>query len=186
MLTIAGGVILGVLGLLAIIVVIGVIAENAEEITAGCAVIIGLLVVIAVWAWLDSEWPEIDWIKTAFAVIGGALAILIAFGLLLDTPLAKSMRSRNSVFPMHANKVIKSKRTMEDVYDDLMKALPEEAKSNLRFFDGTKSIVFEKDGNYIVFRDSSGIFQIRNVDGSVEKFDLQSDAVEALLDLISA
>ena len=186
MLTIAGGVILGVLGLLAIIAAMGIIAENAEEIASGCAVIVGLLIVIGVWAWLDSEWPEIDWIKTALAAIGVALAILIAFGLLLDTPLAKRMLPRNSAVPMHPTKVIQSTRTMEDVYDDLMKALPEEVKSKLKFYDDTKSIVFQKDMNYIVFSDNSGAFRLRNVDGSIEEFALQSDAVEALLNLIRA
>ena len=186
MLTIAGGVILGVLGLLAIIAAMGIIAENAEEIAAGCAVIVGLLIVIGVWAWLDSEWPEIDWIKTALAVIGGALAILVAIGLLIDTPLAKRMRSKNSVVPLHPTKVIQSKRTMEDVYVDLMKSLPVDAKRNLKFYEGTKSIVFQKDGNYVVFSHSSGIYRLRNVDGSVEEFAIQGDALEALLNLISA
>ena len=186
MLTIAGGVILGVLGLLAIIAAMGIIAENAEEIAAGCAVIVGLLIIIGVWAWLDSEWPQIDWIKTALAVIGGALAILIAIGLLIDTPLAKRMWRKSSTVSIHPTKDINPKRTMEDVYDDLIKALPEETKSNLKFYDGTKSIVFQKNMNYIVFSETSGTFRLRNVDGSVEEFALKSDAIEALLNLISA
>lgn len=186
MLTIAGGVILGVLGLWAIIALVGMIAENTEEIAAGCAVIIGLLIVIGVWAWLDSEWPEIDWIKTALALAGGALAILVAIGLLLDTPLAKRMLAKKSAAPLHPNKIIQPKRPMEGVYEDLLKALPVEAKGNLKFFDETKSIVFRKNGNYIVFSENSGIFRLRNMDGTVEEFAVQSEAIGSLVNLISA
>jgi hypothetical protein len=186
MLTIAGGIILGVLGLWVIIAIMGMIADNTEEIAGGCAVIIGLLIVIGIWAWLDSEWPEIDWIKTALALIGGALAILVAIGLVLDTPLAKRMLSRKSDVSPHPNIIIQPKRPMEGVYEDLLKALPAEAKGNLKFYDGTKSIVFEKSGNYIVFSDNSGIFRLRNADGSVQEFALQSEAVESLINLICA
>lgn len=154
MLTIAGGVILGGLGLLAIIAVMQVIDDNAEEIGVGCAVVVGLLAVVGVGAWLDSKWPEIDWIKTALALIGGCLAIFIAFGPLIDTPLVKRMRSRRTTVSLHSTKAVEPKRTMKEVYDDLAGSLTAEAKTNLRLHNG--DLVFEKDKRRLVFYESFG------------------------------
>ena len=78
MLEIAGGVILGGLGIMLIIWLIGLISENADEVAAGCGLVLAALAVFGVWYFLDSEFPEIDWIKTALAFFG--VIILLFFG----------------------------------------------------------------------------------------------------------
>ena len=96
MLAIAGGVIIGFLGLWAILALIGTIAENGEEIAQGCAFILGLLVIIGFGVWLDSEWPEIDWMKTAVAALGILFAIGVAIGHFYDSPLGEKLRSKKT------------------------------------------------------------------------------------------
>jgi hypothetical protein len=80
MLEIAGGVILGGLGIILILWLIGLMAESAEEIAAGCGLLLIALAVFGVWYFLDSEFPEIDWVKTAFAFFGIIILILSAYG----------------------------------------------------------------------------------------------------------
>ncbi|OYY67999.1 MAG: hypothetical protein B7Y44_10460 [Sphingomonadales bacterium 28-55-16] len=80
MLEIAGGVILGGLGILIILWLIGLIAENAEDIASVFGILLAALAVFGVWYFLDSEFPEIDWIKTAFALFGIIILILSAYG----------------------------------------------------------------------------------------------------------
>jgi hypothetical protein len=53
MITIAGGVILGVIGLVVIGAIISWMSENAEVVGIGCAGIIGLAVLYALWASLN-------------------------------------------------------------------------------------------------------------------------------------
>ena len=78
MLEIAGGVILGGLGIILILWLIGLIAENAEDIASVFGFLLAALAVFGVWYFLDSEFPEIDWIKTALAFFG--IIILVFFG----------------------------------------------------------------------------------------------------------
>ena len=59
MLAIAGGVTLGILGVIAILWLVSAVIENQAEVAQGCALILGLIVIIGVWVWLDNEWPEI-------------------------------------------------------------------------------------------------------------------------------
>lgn len=80
MLEIAGGVILGGLGILLILWLIGLIAENAEDIASVFGFLLAALAVFGVWYFLDSEFPEIDWIKTAFALFGIIILMLSAYG----------------------------------------------------------------------------------------------------------
>lgn len=79
MLEIAGGVIIGGLGILLILWLIGLIAENAEEIASVVGFLLAALAVFGVWYFLDSEFPEIDWIKTAFALFGIIILILSVY-----------------------------------------------------------------------------------------------------------
>jgi len=103
MLTIAGGVILGVIGLWLIFALIGTISENIEEIAQGCALVIGLLVVLGFALWLDSEWPEIDWTKTAFAAVGLLLATILVMGLFLGSPIFKKSQTEKSSSKLKKN-----------------------------------------------------------------------------------
>lgn len=80
MLEIAGGVILGGLGILLILWLIGLIAENAEEIASVVGFLLAALAVFGVWYFLNSEFPEIDWIKTAFSLFGIIILVLSAYG----------------------------------------------------------------------------------------------------------
>lgn len=97
MLTIAGGVIIGILGLWAILALIGVIAENAEDIAQGCAVVVGVIALIGAWAFLDEMWPEIDWIKTAFAAVGGGFAAFVAMAMIWDSGPVRKLRSKGAL-----------------------------------------------------------------------------------------
>jgi membrane-bound ClpP family serine protease len=99
MLTIAGGVIIGILGLWVIIAIIGAIFENIEEIALGCAVLFGVIALIGVWAFLDGMWPEIDWIKTAFATAGGLFAALVAILLIRESRLVRKIRLKEESSP---------------------------------------------------------------------------------------
>jgi hypothetical protein len=103
MLTIAGGVILGVIGLWLIFALIGTISENIEEIAQGCVLVIGLLVVLGFALWLDSEWPEIDWTKTAFAAVGLLLATILVTGLFLGSPILKKSQTEKSSSKLKKN-----------------------------------------------------------------------------------
>ena len=80
MLEIAGGVIIGGLGIIVILWLIGLMAENVEEIASVVGFLLAALAVFGVWYFLDSEFPEIDWIKTAFALFGIIILILSAYG----------------------------------------------------------------------------------------------------------
>jgi hypothetical protein len=103
MLAIAGGIILGVIGLLAILWLVGAVIENQEEVAQGCAFIVGLLFIIGIGAWLDSEWPEINWIKTAFAAIGCLFAALMAVALFHDSPLLQKKTDKERTPITNAN-----------------------------------------------------------------------------------
>jgi hypothetical protein len=84
MLEIAGGVILGGLGIIVILWLIGLAASNAEEVGAGCGLILAALAVYGGWYFLDSQFPEIDWIKTAFALIGAIFLALFIYGAIIS------------------------------------------------------------------------------------------------------
>ena len=83
MLEIAGGVIIGGLGILLILWLIGLIAENAEEIASVVGFLLAALAVFGVWYFLDSEFPEIDWIKTAAALIGAIFLGAATYGVIV-------------------------------------------------------------------------------------------------------
>lgn len=83
MLEIAGGVIIGGLGIIVILWLIGLAASNAEEIGAGCGLILAALAVYGGWYFLDSEFPEIDWIKTAAALIGAIFLGAATYGVIV-------------------------------------------------------------------------------------------------------
>lgn len=96
MLTIAGGIVLGFLALGLIGAILGAIVENAEEIAVGCTFLLGAAALLGLWAFLDAQWPEIDWIKTAFALAGGLFAAMLAIVVVIDSPLVKKLRNRKS------------------------------------------------------------------------------------------
>lgn len=79
MLTIAGGVILGLFGFALILWIISLIVSNSEAIGVGFFILLAILAVYGAWAFLDAQWPEIDWIKTAFALIGGIIALVFIY-----------------------------------------------------------------------------------------------------------
>lgn len=89
MLTIAGGIVLGLLALGLIGAILRAIIENAEEIAVGCTFLLGAAALLGLWAFLDAQWPEIDWIKTAFALAGGLFAAMLAIGFVIDSPLVR-------------------------------------------------------------------------------------------------
>lgn len=95
MLEIAGGVILGGLGIILILWLIGLIAENTEEIAAGCGLFLIALAVFGVWYFLDSEFPEIDWVKTAFAFFGIIILMLSAYGYYKSPKMTKKEKKIN-------------------------------------------------------------------------------------------
>lgn len=95
MLEIAGGVILGGLGILLILWLIGLIAENAEEIASVVGFLLAALAVFGVWYFLDSEFPEIDWIKTAFALFGIIILMLSAYGYYKSPKMTEKEKKTN-------------------------------------------------------------------------------------------
>lgn len=105
MLTIAGGVIIGILGLWAILALVGVIVENAEDIALGFAVVVGVIVLIGAWAFLDEMWPEIDWIKTAFAAVGGGFTAIVAMAMIWDSGPVRKLRSKEVPNPQSRDEV---------------------------------------------------------------------------------
>jgi len=96
MLTIAGGIGLGFFALAVIGAILGVIAENIEEIAAGCVLLSGVAAVVGVWAFLDDQWPEIDWVKTALAVICCAFIGWIAIAALLSSELISRLLGKKA------------------------------------------------------------------------------------------
>ena len=98
MLEIAGGVIIGGLGIIVILWLIGLAASNAEEIGAGCGLILAALAVYGGWYFLDSEFPEIDWIKTAFALFGIIILILSVYGYYKSPKMSEKEKRINQKF----------------------------------------------------------------------------------------
>jgi hypothetical protein len=172
MLVIAGGIILGVIGLLAILWLVGAVIENQEEIAQGCAFIVGLLIIIAIGAWLDSEWPEINWINTALAVVGCLFAALMAFALLHDSPLFRK-------------KTDKEPPKIRKIYFEIGDKVHHDIRSSLRYYEKLNEIIFFKDSKYVKYKDSKRIhfyffnsqYVVRNEDGSLTKFEFQDEAL---------
>ena len=110
MLEIAGGVIIGGLGILLILWIIGLIAENAEEIASVVGFLLAALAVFGVWYFLDSEFPEIDWIKTAFALFGIIILILSAYGYFKSPKMTEKEKRINQKLYQDNLKKNKTKR----------------------------------------------------------------------------
>lgn len=115
MLEIAGGVILGGLGILLILWLIGLMAENAEEIAAGCGFLLIAIAVFGVWYFLDTEFPEIDWIKTAFAALG----ILFLAAIIIEIIYEKYFKEKKENYHkikkyVNKNKIIFTKEQIKN------------------------------------------------------------------------
>ena len=95
-----------------IIAIIGAIIENAEEVAQGCALLICVIALIGTWAFLDDTWPEIDWVRTAFALGGGLFGALVVFAIAWDSRLIRKLRSRK-VSPTSIEVEISSKNDFE-------------------------------------------------------------------------
>jgi hypothetical protein len=150
MLTIAGGVILGVIGLWVILAIAGVILSSLEEIAAGCIVIIGFLAIIGVFVWLDSEWPEIDWFRTALAGMGLLFSAFIAFIAILDFPVLKKtklFKKIRSYFKVNVDegRII----LMRDAYEKILLSINERDRKKLKFFKDEAKLIYV-DQKYIV------------------------------------
>ena len=180
MLAIAGGIILGVIGLLAILWLVGAVIENQEEVAQGCAFIVGLLVIIGIGAWLDSEWPEINWIKTAFAAIGCLFAALMAFAFFHDSPLLLKMTGKERPHSSSENNKRSKIMTMKDIFHDINAKYSDDVKIDVKFFPESNRIVIYKDNHFTVFYKSNSHFIIFDGRGLSRTFDYKDEAVKYL------
>lgn len=130
MLTIAGGIVLGFLALGLIGAILGAIIENGEEIAAGCTFLLGASALLALWAFLDAQWPEIDWIKTAFALAGGLFAAMLAIVVVIDSPLVKKLRNRKNDLVSPLELPVEGLADSSELFVEAMESAPHNLKAS--------------------------------------------------------